>query len=339
MANIKKYLLDNFARNFLLILLPFFLIISLVYFVRISMLTSQISISFGELLELYWYFIPSILFYTIPVSFITAVAMVLTRLSFDNELIALYALGVKSSHILRTLLILSILFSLLLFALSFFAMPLAKNSYRGFIDFKKSEAKVHITAGMLGQQFGDYFVYVQDKNGTILQEIVIYNRSTKNQDQIFAAKNGEIEYLDNIPALLLRDGYGYTYDKPKLQQIKYETLRAFDTTQHNIRQPQTILEYWQETLQNPKTLQRAYFFLFISLIPICSLYLIAAWTMINPRYQSNKSFIVIFVVALIFYAIASVLEERGGIVSLVIVSIVLCAIGHMMFRQKVARYF
>jgi len=339
MVNIKRYILDNFARNFFLILLPFFLIISLVYFVRISILTSQISISFFELVELYWYFIPAILFYTIPVSFITAVAMVLTRLSFDNELIALYALGVKSSHILRTLLLLALTFSLLLISLAFFAMPLAKNSYRNFIDIKKSEAKVHISAGVLGQQFGDYFVYVEDKNGTILQEVVIYNRSTKNQDQIFAAKQGEIEYIDHTPSLLLTDGYGYTYAPPKLQQLKYKTLRAYDTTKHKIRQPQTIKEYWQETLQKPKLMQRTYFFLFISLIPLCSLYLIASWTMINPRYDSNKSFVVIFGVAFLFYGIASVLEEKGGIVSLTIISLALCVLSRILFERKVARYF
>ena len=111
MVNVKGYISSNFTKVFLTIFLPFFLIISLVYLVKISSLTSKIQITFVEILKLYGYSVPDIVFYTLPLSFIAALANVLIKLSQDNELIALYALGVKADKVLRGLLLLGLLFS------------------------------------------------------------------------------------------------------------------------------------------------------------------------------------------------------------------------------------
>ena len=97
MVSTRGYISLNFTKAFLTIFLPFFLIISLVYLVNISSLTAKIQLSFGELLTLYSYSIPNIIFYTLPLSFIAALANTLSKLSTDNELIALYALGLKAN--------------------------------------------------------------------------------------------------------------------------------------------------------------------------------------------------------------------------------------------------
>ncbi len=148
MVNVKGYISSNFsASRSLTIFLPFFLIISLVFLVRIAALTSQIQVSFRELLQLYSYSIPEIFFYTLPLSFIAALANVLIKLSQDNELIALYALGLKSKKILRSLLLLGLLFTLLLASISLLAMPLSKQFYRSFKDEKKNDANSILLPG------------------------------------------------------------------------------------------------------------------------------------------------------------------------------------------------
>ena len=191
MVNIKGYISSNFTKSFLTIFLPFFMIISLVYLVKISALTAQIQITFGELLLLYSYSIPDIIFYTLPLSFITALANVLTRLSQDNELIALYALGLQAKKVLRhLLLLLGLLFSLLLLSISFLAMPLSKQLYKSFKEEKKAEAKLNIVAGKLGQKFGNYYIYVKEKNEDVLNDIVIYNRTDKSNEQFFSSQTG-----------------------------------------------------------------------------------------------------------------------------------------------------
>ena len=158
MVNVRGYISSNFTKAFLTIFLPFFLIISLVFLVKISALTTKIQLTFGELVTLFAFSVPEIIFYTLPLSFIAALANVLMRLSQDNELIALYALGLKANKVLSSLILLSVLFSLLLLSLSFLAMPLSKQFYKSFKESKRSEAKLNIVPGKLGQKFGNYYI-------------------------------------------------------------------------------------------------------------------------------------------------------------------------------------
>jgi lipopolysaccharide export system permease protein len=160
--------------------------------VKISSLTSQIQITFGELLMLYSYSVPDIIFYTLPLSFIAALANVFIRLSIDNELIALYALGLKAKKVLRSLLILGFLFSSLLLVISLFGIPLSKQFYSSFKESKRSEAKLNIVAGKLGQKFGNYYIYVKDKKENYFHNMVIYNQTDKNEEQFFSAQKGNL---------------------------------------------------------------------------------------------------------------------------------------------------
>ena len=339
MVNVKGYISSNFTKGFLTIFLPFFLIISLVYLVKISSLTSQIQITFGELLTLYSYSVPDIIFYTLPLSFIAALANVLLKLSQDNELIALYALGLKANKVLRSLLFLGLLFSLLLAAISFLAMPLSKQLNKEFINSKKSEAKLNIVAGKLGQKFGDYYIYVKENKKELFQDIVIYNRTKKDEEQFFSSQEGKLNKTNGITSLLLNNGYGYTYTENKLQQAKYKSLEVYDTSKNKNFHFEDIVAHWSKATTNIKMLHRVLFFIFVSLIPLLSVYLVAAFTMINPRYQANRSFLVIFLTTLGLYMTASSLEKWGTFTILGVTVLVTLFLGKWLFDKRVAKYF
>jgi lipopolysaccharide export system permease protein len=339
MVNVKGYISSNFTKAFLTIFLPFYLIISLVYLVKIASLTSKIQINFLELLTLYSYSVPDIVFYTLPLSFVAALANLLIKLSQDNELIALYALGLEAKKVLRSLLLLGLLFSLLLASISFLAMPLSKQYYKSFRNSKKAEAKLNIVAGKLGQKFGDYYIYVKEKKEDMFHDLVIYNRTDKSNEQFFSSQTGELKHNENITSLVLNKGYGYTYSKEKLQQAEYKSLEVFDSVQKNTYTFQNIREYWAEAKTDKKREHRIYFFIFISLIPLLSVYLIASFTMINPRYQANHSFLVIFLTTLFLYLIGSSLEKWGSYLNLTLVIIFVVLLGQWLFAKRVSRYF
>jgi len=339
MVNARAYISSNFAKAFLTIFLPFFLIVSLVYLVKISALTSKIQISFGELITLYLYSIPDIVFYTLPLSFIAATANLLIKLSTDNELIALYALGLQAKKILISLRLLGFLFSMLLLTISFLGMPLSKQFYTSFKETKKSEAKLNISAGKLGQKFGDYYIYVKEKKGKDFLDIVIYNRTDKDKEQFFAAKKGNLNKKGSTTSLLLTDGYGYTYSKEKLQQAKYKTLEVYDKAKKNNFHFQTVIEFWSKAKNNKKIMHKLLFFIFVSLIPLISVYLVAAYTMINPRYQSHNTFVVIFATIFLFYSIASFLQQWGNFYLLLAAIAFTSILGRWLFQIRVARYF
>ncbi len=339
MVNVKGYIASNFAKAFLTIFLPFFLIISLVFLVKISSLTAQIQISFSELLILYAYSVPDIIFYTLPLSFIVALTNVLLKLSQDNELIALYALGLNANKVLRSLLLLGLLFSLLLLSISFLAMPLSKQLTKDFKIAKQSEAKLNIVAGKLGQKFGDYYIYVKKTKNEVFQDIVIYNRTDKDLEQFFSSEEGRLNKKNGITSLLLNDGYGYTYAKTKLQQAQYHSLEVYDTTKNKSFHFEDILLYWSKAQTDRSILRRALFFIFVSLIPLLSVYIVASFSMINPRYQSNRSFLIIFITTLSLYMIASSLEKWGDFYILALVALSMIVLGKWLFKKRVAKYF
>ncbi len=340
MVSIRGYISTNFTKSFMTIFLPFFFIIALIYLVKISALTAQIQISFGELLQLFSYSVPDIIFYTLPLSFIAALANTLLRLSTDNELIALYALGMNAGKILRGIWLIALLFSLLLLTISFLAMPMSKQLYKSFKDEKKAEAKLNIVPGKLGQKFGDFYVYVKEKkeNG-LFKDLVIYNRTDMTNEQFFAAKEGKMNKHNGQTSLLLMDGFGYTYSKDHLQQAEYKTLEAFDTAKKHSFHFEDIITYWEKAATDRHIMHRLFFFLYVSLIPLLALYLVAAFSMINPRYQSNHTFTVIFGTTLLLYLTASSLEKWGNPLLLAAAVILTVTAGYLLFQKRVARYF
>jgi len=341
MVNVRGYISSNFTKTFLTIFIPFFLIISLIYLVKIAALTQKVQINFFELLLLYSYSLPNIIFYTIPLSFIAAVTNTLLKLSQDNELIALYALGFQARKMLKSILLLGILFSILLSAISFLGMPMSKQLYKAFKENKKSEAKFNIVPGKLGQKFGEYYIYVKEKDDAneMFHDMVIYNRTKKNEEQFFSSKEGKLLSNNHITSLLLKNGYGYTYSEEKLQQAKYRTLEVYDTKRKYHYHFQDVITYWVMNQKKKTRMGRVFFYLFVSLIPLLSVYLVAAFAMINPRYQANHSFIIIFGTTFFLYLIASSLEKWGNIQSLIVVAIITFVLGKVLFQKRVARYF
>lgn len=339
MVNIKGYISSNFTKSFLTIFLPIYLIVSLVFLIQISSLTAKINLTFYELLKLYMLSLPEIVFYTLPISFITALSNVLGRLSQDNELIALHALGINAKSVVKNFFSLAVLFSMLLLSIAFISMPLGVQAYNAFKAEKRAEASFNIIPGKIGQKFGDFYIYVKDKNESSFQNLVIYNQTGGGEEQFFSSQKGELLHEEGRMMLKLTDGYGYTYTKEKLQEAQYKELKVYDQNREKGYELRTVLSYWMQAETNKKRMHKALFNLFISLIPLLSVYLIAAFTIINPRYQKNHTILTTFVVIFILYLIASAFQKNGNLILLLIIGAILWLLGRWLFEKRVSRYF
>ena len=202
-----------------------------------------------------------------------------------------------------------------------------------------TDAKLNIIAGKLGQKFGNYYIYVKEKKENLFHDIVIYNRTDKASEQFFSSQTGELKRDEGITSLLLNEGYGYTYSEVQLQQAQYKTLEIFDSTQKKGFVFMDIEKYWSRLKNDIKYMKKILFFTFISFIPLLSVYLVAAFTMINPRYQKNHSFVVIFVTTLSLYLVASSLDKWGTPLALILSIVSIAALGRWLFAKRVAKYF
>ena len=335
---IGAYLSQNFTSSFLTIFLPLFFIGALVFIIKISALTASLQINFIEMIQLFSYNLPSILFYTLPVSFLVAVVVTLLRLSNDNELMALFALGKKSPSIMYRFFFISSLFSIILLILSLGLMPKTKQQFNSFKHEKASQAQVNINPSQLGQKFGNLFVYVKSKENTTLKDVVIYNKDKEHSDQLFIAKSASIENVNSLVTLTLNDGSGYTFSKDSLKEINYQQMQVFQNLNSDEFTYSNIIAYWT-ALSKTWRKGKIFFFIYISLIPMMALYIIASFAIINPRYQKNYAYQILGLTTIGLYAIATLLKNQGTPLLLGISILSTFMIGILLFRKYVQRYF
>ena len=337
--SLSKYISVNFTKAFMTIFLPIFFIGSLVLIITLSSITSLMQVSFMEMVRIFGYKLPLIIFYSIPVSFLVATVMTLIRLSTENELIALFSLGITSRQVMRQLKIIAILFSLVLLILSLLEMPQAKQRYKAFKAQKLSEAKINITPSKLGQKFGNIFVYLKEKEGQKMKGIVLYTKDNNSSNRLFIAKEAEIENINSAVTLSLKDGSGYTFDEESLKEIDYDVMKIFHQIDSYSYDYKNVIEYWIRYSYDPKKQGKIFFFIFISLIPILGLYIVASFSIINPRYQKNYAYPVLAITSTALYSVASVLIKNGSIqiISIAIISSIM--IGIILFKYRVTRFF
>ncbi len=337
--SLSKYISENFTKAFLTIFLPLFFIGSLVSIVQLSSITKFIQVDFFEMSKLFGYNLPAMLFYTLPISFLIAITTTLLRLSTENELMALFALGVKSKDIIRRLLISAILFSTLLLLLSIIKMPQAQQQYKAFKTYKITQAKLNISPSQLGQKFGDFFVYLKSKHGNNMKDIVIYTKEKNSSNRLFIAKEAKIENIDSTVSLTLNSGSGYTFSEKSLKMIEYEQMKIFQNIKAKAYTYKNIKEYWAKYARNKKKKGKILFFIFISLIPIIALYIVASFSIINPRYQKSYAYLVLGLTILLLYVVATLLQNQGSFMLLGISVVTTTVIGIILFHYRVARYF
>ena len=336
--SISAYLSKNFTSSFLTIFLPLFFIGALVFIIKISALTASIKINFIEMMQLFSYNLPSILFYTLPVSFLVAIVITLLRLSNDNELMALFALGTKAKSIMYRFFFISFLFSVILLILSLGLMPKTKQQFKSFKHEKATQAQVNINPSKLGQKFGNLFVYVKSKNQNTLYDIVIYNKDKKHSDQLFIAKSATITNNNALITLTLNNGSGYTFSEDNLKEIHYEQMQVFQNLNSDEFTYNNIIEYWTALSLGSKK-GKILFFIYISLIPMIALYIIASFSIINPRYQKNYAYHVLGLTTIGLYSMATILNNQGTFLMLFLALFFTFFLGIVLFRHYVQRYF
>ena len=337
--NISTYLSKNFTSSFLTIFLPLFFIGSLVFIIKISALTASIQVNFLELIQIFSYNLPEILFYIIPVSFLVATAITLLRLSTENELIALFSLGVNAHSLVKRLLFIGFLFSIILLMLSLALMPKARQQFKAFQYEKATQAQININPSKLGQKFDNLFIYVKSKEKNTMKSVVIYQRDKKNKAQLFIAENANFDTQKSLITLTLNRGSGYTFSDDSLKEMNYQTMKVYKNLNFEAFNYYTILDYWIGLSKNEGKKRKILFFFFLSFIPIMGLYFIASFAIINPRYNRNYAYPVLAVVTIVPYAIATTLDKQGTPLITIAIIPTLMILGYLLFRRNVLRYF
>ena len=328
---------------FFSIFLPLFSIASVVFLIKMAHITSVIQLTFFELIKLYLFTVPELLFYTLPITFFIAGVLSLHRLSTDNEMIVFFSLGINPGFLARIFMRLGLLLSMLL-AFDFFIMfPHTKNIAKNFINFKKSEAQFNLSASEYGNKFGDWLLYIgKDNQDGTYSDIVLFKKETstdkEDQEEIFiTAKEASIINQNGILKLLLHQGEGDTYTPDTLSQITFETMRINNALKDSEITYLDPFDYWLDP-EEGRT-YKLYRNILLSLFPLLSAFIILSIGIVHTRQHAGFIYLYIFFTLVVYYGLSIGL---GKMLTVNMVAGIIAAwlfLTFLIYRQKVLARF
>jgi len=339
MDRLRKYIISNLSTLFVSMFLPLFAIASVIFLIKLATYTAVIQLSIWDMIKLYLFVLPEILFYTLPISFFIAATLSVFKLSNDNEIIVIFSLGIKPVFILRALLRPAILLSLLLLVDFLVLFPHAKVLSSNFLSYKKSEAQFNLSASEFGNSFGDWLLYLgkENKDGTF-SKVFLFNKK-KKEEILIAAKQAELVNDSGILRLKLTNGQGYSYSQEKFTQIDFKTMLINDTMKTDLTTYKQPLEYWLSDERKKAKKRMLITNTLLALLPVLSLFLVAAIGIVQVRHSKGSVYAFLFIGVAIFYGSALGLRGSLGYYAIPTILILWTSITYFIYRKTIVNRF
>jgi lipopolysaccharide export system permease protein len=336
---IRRYLLSTLWQSFSPIFFTLFVISAVVMLLGIASLTSFIKLDFGELLTLFLYKMPMVIYTILPISIFASLISTMAKLSSGNELIVINSLGIKPTKLVREFILISIIISILSLVLSLGINEKARFYYSQFKEKKISETKFNIKASQYGQTFGKWLIYIDDidlndKNN--YKDMKLF-QTNKIQDIFILSKNAKITIGNSGTKMILKDGKSFIAKNNEIQQIDYKSMIMQESIQN--KSFGSYRDYWSDIKTNDK---KAFEFtrnILFSIFPIISIFFILSLGYYNPRYENNDSSKNSISAIVIFYILVFQLSKKFPIDAIYFVSVGWFILGYIHYRIKVKRLY
>jgi len=333
MVKVKEFLLSNFVKSFLTLFLPFFIIISLTYLIKLSNLSSKVSLNLTDFGTLYFYVLPHIIFATIPLTFIGAIVNTFSKLSEENEMIAIFSLSYSPLKIAKFFIPLALLFSIFLTILSIYVIPYADQKMDNFKSRKIYEAKLKILPKKLSQSFGNKHIFIEKNKNGEFKNITMFSQEEDGFLQILLAKDGKItKDINNSRFLNLNNGSLYRYKSKNFQIVDFENMKLYNQQKYYSSKILKPIEFWK------KYKKKFFYYLLISISPIFILLLLISTGIYNPRYQKNRASLYILFASLLVYVPTMVAKSSASLYITIAIIILWVVISITLFKFKLKRY-
>ena len=339
MKLLKKYLLESFSQTFFPIFSTLYIIISIIYLVRISALTSVIQINFLELLLLYSYTIPTLIFYTLPISLFVSLALSLSKLSSEYELIVVTSFGLNPTKILKLVVPVLMVSTVFLLINSLVMVPKSDNLYDSFKMTKKQEAQFNIKASEYGQAFGDWLIYVNEEKKGLYKDIVLFKQDGK-EDVFIVSKEATLDNQNLSLSLNLKDGKLVRVDEG-LNQVDFEKMNMYNELKSSkkINSINDIISYWSDMENNKWKRTKFIFSVLMAFFPLISILFYISFGFYNPRYDKNSTTTYTFILAVLYVIISNKMAKDHGIVMIYTIPILWMIFSYIVYRFKVKPYY
>lgn len=265
MRIVTKYLLKELAGPFLATLLISTIILAAANIVQTADMVMNKGVSLFQVTQLFLFFLPYVLIFTIPLSVLSAVLLGFGRLSGDNEVTTLRTSGISIFKVILPVVVCGLLISLINIPLNDKVFPQSEFEARKLaksIGMKNPIALLE--PGVVVKGFKDYIIFVDNIRGNILENISIIQPRLGSPTRTIVAKRGKVIPLpeENSVKLKLEDG---TADEISLDSSEeyykltfkdyYMTLDLKDAIDVNSIQKKSREKNIKEILREVKQLQ------------------------------------------------------------------------------------
>lgn len=338
-TKLQQYIVSNFGGVFFPIFFSFYTIATILIFLQISAKTSIIKMSFLEMIQFYSYSIPEIVLYILPISFFASSVITLAKMSFDLELIVVFALQANVKDILKPFLYLSIVLAVVLLLIGFVVKPQTMYKTKEFIYQKQERAQINIKPSEFGQRFGDWLLFVKDyKDKQTFQDIVLLSTKTDNITFINA---GEAEFSNVVGKfkLKLQDGFAYNFLDKEIEEVKFKEMGVSQSAASRNLEFKGLVKFWKD-INNDKRLRKdiAYTIL-TALFPLLSVYLVISLGIFNPRYEKNRAVPYSVLAVLTYFILTNIIGSKYDHYALVIMPIVWLGLSFYFYHLRIRKIY
>jgi lipopolysaccharide export system permease protein len=339
MHKLEKYIIKNLSLLFLSIFTPLFAIASIIFLIKLATYTAVIQLNVTDMLKLYVFILPDLLFYTLPISFFVSTAITFNKLSNDNEMIVIFSLGVNPKSILKIILKPAIMLSVILATISFVIIPHTTTLSKNFIQYKKSEAKLNLSASQYGHKFGKWLLYIgHENNDKLYSDVFLFNKD-KKEEVIIVAKTAEIINNINILKLKLSNGQAYSYSKNKFTQLDFQQMIINNTLSTNLITYESPIQYWFSDIDKEKKKKWFIIYSILSLFPLITIFLSISFGVVHVRHQKAKIYVALLLSTILYYGSATGLYKSLGYNAIPIVLITSLVVSYFIFKYKIVKKF
>lgn len=340
MRQLKKYLFKTYSSIFFPIFFTFFIITSIIFLIKIATLTSVIQIDFSELLILYGFSFPKILFYILPVTIFISVTLTFSKLSSEYELMVINSLGLNPLKIIKIFVPNLILSSLLLLLLSLVIIPKVEFLNLEFLEKKKSEAQFNINPSEFGQKFGDWFIYVNDKKDNTYKNLVLFKKEQDHTSFIIANSAFITPAKNSNLTLNLVSGKAFNIHD-NLKQVSFDSM-IINNELSNVNLINTfddVIKFWQKITVVKQIKSEFMFNIFYAVFPIISILFFLSIGIFNPRYEKNRSTFIALSLITLFVILSHKVSKDLGLWFLVILPSIWFAISYFYYKLRIKDYY
>lgn len=234
---IQRYIAQEITVPALLGLLIFTFVLLLGKLLKLAELVINQGVPVRQIATLFAYLMPTFLVITIPLGFLLGVLLGFTRLSTDNEIIALKSTGVSLYRMMRPVLACALAASLLTAMATLVIAPACKRLFRSQVfEIALSQANIKLQPRTFNDDFEGLAIYangVDEQSGT-MQGILIADERSGKAPSVILARSGRIIPDRNQMAVTLRLNDGSIHREPEGKKGETYQMVVFSSYDINL---------------------------------------------------------------------------------------------------------